>query len=248
MLSCPSGVRLSVTPWTVACQASWDSPGKNTGVGCPAFLQGIFPTQGSKPNILTLPHCRRILHRRNTDIISYPKHHCSQFPALIGIPSSSIAFSCNYNKIQSCFFIFLGPGEMGPHLITHSPLQYQGRLLSAPQIPWHHGHHSVPLQPSSFLPQVFCIAISSAALILQGISQITGSFSSLRWTFPDHFFFKLSWYLLSQNSVHNLYSMFPSRSYEYSLSLLFPLDCQLQSRGQTFSVSLTSVPSVFEFQ
>ena len=25
------------------------SPGKNTGVGCPALLQGIFPTQGSNP-------------------------------------------------------------------------------------------------------------------------------------------------------------------------------------------------------
>ena len=24
-----------------------DSPGKNTGVGCHALLQGIFPTQGS---------------------------------------------------------------------------------------------------------------------------------------------------------------------------------------------------------
>ena len=35
-----------------------DSPGKNTGVGCHALLQGIFPTQGSNPG---LPHCRRIL-------------------------------------------------------------------------------------------------------------------------------------------------------------------------------------------
>ena len=35
-----------------------DSPGKNTGVGFHAFLQGIFPTQGSNPD---LPHCRRIL-------------------------------------------------------------------------------------------------------------------------------------------------------------------------------------------
>ena len=26
-----------------------DSPGKNTGVGCHAFFQGIFPTQGSNP-------------------------------------------------------------------------------------------------------------------------------------------------------------------------------------------------------
>ena len=36
-----------------------DSPGKNTGVGCRALLQGIFPTQGSNPG---LPHCRQILY------------------------------------------------------------------------------------------------------------------------------------------------------------------------------------------
>ena len=35
-----------------------DSPGKNTGVGCHALLQGIFSTQGSNPG---LSHCRRIL-------------------------------------------------------------------------------------------------------------------------------------------------------------------------------------------
>ena len=37
----------------------WDSPGKNTGVGCHALLQGIFPTQGSNPDF---PHCRWILY------------------------------------------------------------------------------------------------------------------------------------------------------------------------------------------
>ena len=36
-----------------------DSPGKNTGVGCHALLQGIFPTQGSNPGLL---HCRRTLY------------------------------------------------------------------------------------------------------------------------------------------------------------------------------------------
>jgi len=36
-----------------------DSPGKNTGVGCHALLQGIFPTQGSN---LGLPYCRQILY------------------------------------------------------------------------------------------------------------------------------------------------------------------------------------------
>ena len=30
----------------------WDSPDKNTGVGCHAFLQGIFPTQGLNPRFL----------------------------------------------------------------------------------------------------------------------------------------------------------------------------------------------------
>ena len=37
----------------------WDSPSKNTGVGCHALFQGIFPTQGSKPG---LPPCRWILY------------------------------------------------------------------------------------------------------------------------------------------------------------------------------------------
>ena len=48
MLSCFSHVQLSVTPWTIARQASlsMDSPGKNTRVGCHAPLQGLFLTQG----------------------------------------------------------------------------------------------------------------------------------------------------------------------------------------------------------
>ena len=33
----------------------WDSPGKNTGVGGHALLQGIFPTQGTEPESLTSP-------------------------------------------------------------------------------------------------------------------------------------------------------------------------------------------------
>ena len=37
----------------------WDSPGKNTGVGCHFLLQRIFSTQGSN---LGLPHCRQMLY------------------------------------------------------------------------------------------------------------------------------------------------------------------------------------------
>ena len=37
----------------------WNSPGKNTGVGCHTLIQGIFPIQGLNPCIL---HCRQILY------------------------------------------------------------------------------------------------------------------------------------------------------------------------------------------
>ena len=39
--------------------ARGDSPGKNTGVGCQALLQGIFPTQILNPG---LPRCRQVLY------------------------------------------------------------------------------------------------------------------------------------------------------------------------------------------
>ena len=43
---------------TVGLQAPcpWDSPGKNTAVGCHALLQGVFPTQGSNPGLLSFLH------------------------------------------------------------------------------------------------------------------------------------------------------------------------------------------------
>ena len=44
---------------------SWNSPGKNTGVGFHSLLQGVFPTQGS--NLCPL-HYRQVLHH-----LSYPK-------------------------------------------------------------------------------------------------------------------------------------------------------------------------------
>ena len=52
-----------------------DSPGKNTGVGCHALLQGIFPTQGSNPHLLCLLH---------TQVILYLCHHVgSPMPSIV---------------------------------------------------------------------------------------------------------------------------------------------------------------------
>ena len=50
-----------MTLWTIACLApcSYNSPGKNTGVGYHALLQEIFPTQGMNMGLLP---CRQILY------------------------------------------------------------------------------------------------------------------------------------------------------------------------------------------
>ena len=61
MLSLFSCVRLLATLWTVAHHllCTWNSPGKNTGVGSQSLLQGIFPTQVSNPGLL---HCKQIFY------------------------------------------------------------------------------------------------------------------------------------------------------------------------------------------
>ena len=69
-----------------------DSPGKNTGVGCHAILQGIFPTQGLDPGLL---HCRRILyclsHQWSPRILEW-----------VAYPFSRGAFQHRYQTGVSC--------------------------------------------------------------------------------------------------------------------------------------------------
>ena len=47
----PGKTTLYVVAHRLLCP--WDSPGKNTGMGCYALLQGIFPTQGSNLHLLS---------------------------------------------------------------------------------------------------------------------------------------------------------------------------------------------------
>ena len=61
----------------------WDSPGKNTGVGCHFLLQGIFPIQGLNPG---LPYCRQILY------------HLSHQ----GSPNNEYAAAAAAKSFQSC--------------------------------------------------------------------------------------------------------------------------------------------------
>ena len=50
-----------------------NSPGKNTGVGCHAFFQGIFPTQVLNPSLL---HCRRILYHKANSSRGHKNSSC----------------------------------------------------------------------------------------------------------------------------------------------------------------------------
>ena len=52
----------------------WNSPGQNARVGCCSLLQGIFPNQGSNPD---LPHCRWILYQLSHKE-SQPRKPCIQ--------------------------------------------------------------------------------------------------------------------------------------------------------------------------
>ena len=64
--------------------STWTSPGQNIGMGSLSLLQGIFPTQGSNPDLL---HCRQILYQlshkgspRILEWVAYPFSRGSSQP------------------------------------------------------------------------------------------------------------------------------------------------------------------------
>ena len=69
----------------------WDSPGKNTGVGCHFLLQAIFPTQGLNPG---LPHCRQILYH-----LSYQGSPVEAKPEGFWAETKAEMGSCNRDQI-----------------------------------------------------------------------------------------------------------------------------------------------------
>ena len=67
-----------------------DSPGKNTGMGCYALLQQIFPTQGWSPGFL---HCRWILYQ-----LSYLGSPIYMYMAL----GNNVLFSVYFTLNSTC--------------------------------------------------------------------------------------------------------------------------------------------------
>ena len=120
---------LFVTLWTVAHQflCPWDSEGKNTGVGCRALLQGIFPTQGSNLYLLQLLHYRQILYHWATRealyvcVLAY-KH---MYPTSVhwkGLEAMTVQYQRAYLSLRSWFLITIlhwkNQGPMAKWLIS----------------------------------------------------------------------------------------------------------------------------------
>ena len=98
-LSC---VQLFTTPRTAARQtlSPWDSPGKDTGVGCHFLLQGMFLTQRSNSDLL---HYR---HTLPSEPPGKPKGHGGSFKKIIYLLHQILVaacriFSCNMWKSSS---------------------------------------------------------------------------------------------------------------------------------------------------
>ena len=88
-----------------------DSLGKNTGVSCLAFLQGIFPTQRLNPGLL---HCRQIL---------YPQSHQGS-PRTLKLGSLSLTQELNQGFLY-CRQILHQLSYQGSPIITRQCIKRQ---------------------------------------------------------------------------------------------------------------------------
>ena len=88
-----------------------DSPGKNTDVGCYAFLQGIFLTQGSNPSLLHLLHWQMgylpLHHLGHKWLLSEEelRPYLTSFPCFHRLCLTGIALNCMRIRCQKPLFL-----------------------------------------------------------------------------------------------------------------------------------------------
>ena len=122
------------TPQTVAPRllCSWDSPSKNTGMGCHFLHQEIFPTQELNPGLL---HCRWILYQLSykgscispplfTHALNFISYDLSQPSSL-----SIMCIKCSQSKWQLHSSIFLTPFINLGSILLHNPCLIQQQIL-----------------------------------------------------------------------------------------------------------------------
>ena len=123
---------VSDPPWPRGFFSPGNSPGQNTGVGSLSLLQGIFPTQGSKPG---LPHCRQILYQlshqgspRILGWVAYPFSSRSSWPrSQTGVSYTAGRFFTNW-AIREALNIHKSTAKWKLTLVTHNP----GDVVSLP--------------------------------------------------------------------------------------------------------------------
>ena len=100
-----------------------DSPGKNTGVGCHALLQGIFPTQGLNPG---LPQCRWILYHLSHQeaLYTYISIYTQIYIFMIPLLQSEWRPYPSLQKVSSYFFLTspFHPSPLSPCIQAHPDL------------------------------------------------------------------------------------------------------------------------------
>ena len=108
-----------------------NSPSKNTGVGCHALLQGIFPMQGSNPG---LPHCRWIvysLRQQGSPVLLPGEFHRQRILSGYspwGFKESNMTERLTHT--QTHLFSQIGSQSIFQHFFTKS-LKFQGALTNS---------------------------------------------------------------------------------------------------------------------
>ena len=121
-----------------------DSPGKNTGVGCHALLQGIFPTQGSN---VGLPHFRQTLYHLSHQ--GSPNSIFKKDCKYRGFPGGSVGKEsiCNAGDLGSISGSRRSPGEGNDYPLQYSSLE-KSMLVTPASISPFLLHRTSGLHPS----------------------------------------------------------------------------------------------------
>ena len=87
--------------------SSWDSPGKNTGAGCHALLQGIFPTQVSNSGLLHSGGFFTVWATRETLYALYTSTHtqtCAHTHTHMHVHACMYRHTCTheYTQVYTC--------------------------------------------------------------------------------------------------------------------------------------------------
>ena len=110
--------------WPARVLCPWDSPGKNTRVGCHALLQGIFPTQGSNQRLLGLTCIGRqfLYHQHHlgspglkVSSTFIPQWFC-HLPQVTNFHKNSAPGKVLILLTEKGCFFFIGHGELHKYL------------------------------------------------------------------------------------------------------------------------------------